>query len=169
MSITQQAGVFLRALELGGLPAAHVIRWTDKVIMAEESPPVWLLDLSILDPTRISDMLHLLHEHADHMECRELDIWILAHLFFAGQLAIEELFKSAFQACIMNYDAPKAEPFERLADILCSWDQLDFPDLNQGDWRERATAALNECQQACGELNNFLSDMFAHRRAEAER
>jgi hypothetical protein len=114
MSITQRAGVFLRALELGRLPAAQVICRTDKVIMAEEAPPVWLLDLSILDPTRIADMPGLLHEHADHMESRELDIWILAHLFFAGQVTIEELFKSAFEACILTYDAPKSEPFERL-------------------------------------------------------
>lgn len=106
-------------------------------------------------------MLHLLHEHAERMESRELDVCILAHLFFSGRISIADLFQQAFCACITEYASPKSAPFERLADILCHWDQMDLPDVSQGDWQRRASEALIECQRACGELPEFVLELYA--------
>lgn len=161
LSIPQKAGVALRAVEFGRLPADRLIRWADIAIAAEQSPPQWLLDLSLLDSSRFADMLHLLHQNAERMASREVDVCILAHLFSTGQLSITDLFQRAFSACLIEYDAPKSEPFEHLADVLCAWDQMDFPDLSQGDWQRRVSEALVECQRACGELPKFLSGLYA--------
>ena len=161
ISTPQQAGVALRALEFGRLSPVHVIRWSDNAIAREEKSPDWLLDLSLLNPSRFDDMVHLLHQHAPHMATRELDVCILAHLYFSAQISISELFQRAFLACILEYDTSKSEPFDRLADVLCVWDQLDFPDLNLGDWHQRASEALVECQHVCGELHEFVSELYA--------
>jgi hypothetical protein len=161
MSTPQQAGVVLRALEFGRLPAPAVIRWVDTTIAAEPTPPQWLLDLSLLNPAHFADMLHVLREHAECMESRELDVCILAHLYFACQISIRELFERAFEACITEYEAPDFAPFNRLADVLCDWDQMGFPDPSQGDLRQRVSEALAECQRACGELPKFVSVLYA--------
>ena len=161
MSTPQQAGIALRALEFGRLSPLHVIRWSDKAIAVEEKPQDWLIDLSLLDPSRFDDMLHLLHQNVPRMESRELDVCILAHLFFTARIPIVELFQRAFLACIMEYDTPISESFDRFADVLCDWDQLDFPELNHGDWHQRASEALVECQRACGELHEFVSELYA--------
>ena len=161
ISTLQQAGIAVRALEFGRLPALHVVRWADGVIVAKQSPPQWLLDLSLLDSSRFADMVLLLRRHAERMESRELDVCILAHLFFAGRISISELFERAFSACFTEYDTPMSVPFEQLADVLCEWDQLDFPDLSQGDWQQRASDALVECQRASGELQEFVSKLYA--------
>lgn len=160
MSTPQQAGVALRALEFGRLPAANVIRWTDRAIIAEKTPPEWLLDLSLLDSSRFDEMLHLLHQNAERMESRELDVCILAHLFFSGQMSITDLFPRASMPCLIEYETPMSEPFDRLADVLCHWDQFDFPDVSQGDWERRASEALAGCQRACGELAEFISELY---------
>lgn len=151
----------MRALEFGKLEPVQVIRWTDKVIVAEEAPPAWLLELSLLDPSRFAEMLHLLHEHAQPMESRELDVCILSRSFFTGQISISELFERAFAACFLEYATPMSEPFDRLADVLCEWDQLDFPDLSDGDWHRRVSEALIGCQRACGELHELVSELYS--------
>gem|GEM_PF-6472715 len=131
------------------------------MIVAEQTHQQWLLDLSLLDSSRFAEMLHVLHEHAETMESREVDVCILAHLFFTGQVSIRELFERAFPACISAYDTPMSAPFEQLADVLCDWDQMDLPDPRLGDWQQRVSVALVECQRACGEVSAFVSELYA--------
>ena len=130
-------------------------------IVAEQKPPQWLLDLSLLDSSRYAEMLQVLHEHAKRMDSREADVCILAHLFFTDQLSICELFQRAFTACVTEYDTPRSPPFEQLAAVLCDWDQKDLPDLTKGDLQRRASEALVGCQRACGELSEFVSELYA--------
>ena len=106
-------------------------------------------------------MLHVLHENAERMESRELDVCILAHLFFTGQISIRELFVRAFEVFFSTHYAPRSALFERLADVLCDWDQMDLPDPSQGGWQRRASEALVECQRDCGELSELVSELYA--------
>jgi len=161
ISTPQQAGIALRALEFGELPAQAVVRWADGAIIATERPPPWLIDLSLLDEARLDEMLRLLHQHAERMESREVDVCILAHLFFTGRLPTEQLFRRAFDACYLEYEAPRSAPVQKLGDILFHWDQAEFPDPNQGHWRLLTSEALVECQRACGDLTQFVSQLYA--------
>jgi hypothetical protein len=161
ISISQQAGIALRAVEFGELPVDAVVRWADSMIITDQRPPQWLIDLSMLKPDHFAEMLQLLHQHAERMESREVDICILAHLFFAGRLSLEQLFQRAFAACSIDYKVSKSGPFQQLTGILCEWDQLDFPDLGQAHWRLQASQALLNCQRECGDLTQFISRLYA--------
>ena len=161
MSIRQQAGIALRAVEFGELPADAVVRWADGVITTEQRPSHWLIDLSLLDSERFDEMLRLLHEHAEHMESRQVDICILAQLFFADRLSTEQLFQRAFAACRVDYKGSTSEPFKQLTRILCEWDQLNVPDLGQAHWRLQISEALVKCQRAYGDLTQFVSQLYA--------
>lgn len=160
MAITDKSGIMLRAVVFGGLPVPAIVRWADAAIIAERKPPQWLIELSLLDSARFAEMLHLLRQHVEEVKSREVDVCILAHLFFKGQISIEQLFRRVFEPCVCNYDTRRSEPFEKLAEVLCDWDMSDFPDLNQGNWRLRASEALIECQKACGELPQFISELY---------
>lgn len=151
----------LRAVEFGELSADAVVRWADGVITADQRAPQWLTDLSLLDSERFAEMLQLLHQHAECMESREVDVCILAHLFFAGRLPLEQLFQRAFAACCIDYKAPRSEPFEQLAGIFFKWDQSNFPNVAQGHWRLKTSEALVKCQRACGDLTRFVSELYA--------
>jgi hypothetical protein len=161
MATPDKSGVMLRAVVFGGLPVRAIVRWADEAIIAEQKPPQWLIDLSVLDSERFAEMLYLLRQHVKETKSREVDVCILAHLFFNGQLSIEQLFQRVFEACICDYDTPKSEPFERLADVLVDWDTSDLPDPAQGNWRVRVSEALMECQRACGDLPKTVSGLYA--------
>ncbi len=150
----------LRAVVFGGLPVQAIVRWADAEIIAEQKPPHWLIELSLLDSELFAEMIHLLRQHVEEVKSREVDVCILAHLFFKGRISIEQLFQRAFEACICDYDTPRSEPFEKLADVLRDWDMSDLPDPDQGNWRLRASEALRECQRECGESPQFIAELY---------
>lgn len=164
MTLSQQAYVVLRCLELAQLPAEAVMHWADNAIAAEHTPPPWLLDLSTLTLSRFGDMLRLLQAHGELHRPREVDICILAHQFQCGRISAQAAFSRAFVACCVDYDPkthPRTSPFEELADLLCELDQCDLARIEDGAWRQRLAGALAECQRESGELAPFVSGFLA--------
>jgi hypothetical protein len=162
MSIPEQAGIVLRCVEVGQLSSDSVIRWADSVIATCDVPEPWLIELSLLDTKHFADVVIALRQHGNPMQTVEIDIYILAELFFSGRRNMQEMMEQASHACFAgDSNVSRTLPFERLGDLLAEWDQLDLPDPERGDWRSRLSSQLRECQQSSPVVSMFVSQLFA--------
>jgi hypothetical protein len=61
MTLKDQAEFLARALESGLKTVPEVIAWADENIMQLESPPYWLLELSLMRKVKGQDVVHALY------------------------------------------------------------------------------------------------------------
>jgi hypothetical protein len=60
MTLNDQAEFFARALESDLKTVLEVIAWADENITQLETPPIWLLELSLMGRAKGQDVLHVL-------------------------------------------------------------------------------------------------------------
>jgi hypothetical protein len=62
MTLKDQAEFFARALESGLKTVSEVIAWADENIMQLETPPIWLLELSLMGKVKTQDVVNMLRQ-----------------------------------------------------------------------------------------------------------
>jgi hypothetical protein len=72
MTLKDQAEFFARALEGGLKTVPEVIAWADENITQLESPPNWLLELSMMGIAKGQDVLHVLRSVGGVVDERQI-------------------------------------------------------------------------------------------------
>jgi hypothetical protein len=86
MSLKDQAEFFARALESGLKTVSEVVVWADENILQLESPPHWLLELSLMEKAKGQDVVHVLREADGVVDERKIYQVVFGLLLEAVQL-----------------------------------------------------------------------------------
>jgi hypothetical protein len=99
------------ALESGYVRSPVWVDWAEKKIIELDSPPLWLLEMSLIDTAKKASILLWKYSRQIHqdtwncIECRELYLGFLYLQFERGNLKLEELLILAGQfADRINYE-----------------------------------------------------------------
>ena len=80
----QQAAIVVEAVEHGLLRVEGIIRWADSVIVADDKPASWLIELSTHDQQDITGFASLLRAHAAESLLLRWRVQIIVLAFDAG-------------------------------------------------------------------------------------
>ena len=130
MTISQQAAIVVEAVEHGLLRVVGIIRWADSVIVAEEKPASWLIDLSTHSPQDITGFVGLLRAHAADVLPLRWKVQIIVLAYDAGLLSVASSLPLLFRVLIFEANGAKKDSLdERLRDALVEWDQQEDLDV----------------------------------------
>jgi hypothetical protein len=91
MSLKDQAEFLARALESGLKTVPEVIAWADENITQFETPPYWLLELSLMRKAKGQDVVHVLHSAGGADEHRAYFGLLLEQVKLSRMTAYEAL------------------------------------------------------------------------------
>jgi hypothetical protein len=123
MTLSQQAAIVLEAVEHELLRVEGIIRWADAAIVPTEKPETWLIGLSTLNPSQITDFVSLLRTHAAESLPLRWRVQIIVLAFDAGLLSVASSLPLLFRVLIVERrGAERDSADEQLADALVEWD-----------------------------------------------
>jgi hypothetical protein len=126
MTLSQQAAILLEALDHELLRVDSIVRWADSAIVAADKPEAWLIELSTLDPSHITDFVTILHAHEDESLPLRWRVQITVLAYDAGLLSLAVSLRRLFTVVFIDgKGAERDSSDERLADALVEWDCLE--------------------------------------------
>ena len=145
MTLSEQVAILLETAELELLQPEDIVRWADKVIVAMDKPPVWVVDLSMLRSPHLIDFIGLLRLHADVPVTlrRRFQIVVLAHI--TGVLPLADTLPKLFRVAIVEHQGARRDALDaRLADALVDWDFQEELSVIEPSLRARFDALFRE-------------------------
>jgi hypothetical protein len=94
MTLKDQAEFLAQALESGLKTVPEVIAWADENIMQLETPPHWLLELSLMGKAKGQDVVHVLREADGVADERQIPAVFFASVLEnvgAGAMSVERV------------------------------------------------------------------------------
>jgi|GEM_PF-5749056 len=127
MTLSQQAAIMLEALEHELLRVDSIVRWADSAIVAADKPESWLIELSTLNPSHITDFVTILRAHADESLPLRWRVQIIVLAYDAGLLSLPVSLRRLFTILFIERKGVKKDSSDqRLADALVEWDCLEL-------------------------------------------
>ena len=142
MTLKDQAEFLARALESGLKTVPEVIAWTDEQITQLETPPHWLLELSLMGKAKSQNVVHVL---------RHVEGVVEEHKVYRGIFGL--IFEQVTSSRMTGYEAvgfllgQNAEHSKDVYRKLCSFD------AQYEDWMEFNIAGIPDIDR---ELIAFL-------------
>jgi hypothetical protein len=159
MTLSQQTAVLLEAVDDELLQPDDIVRWADKVIIAEKQPSYWLIELSTLNSPYLVDYVRILRPQASSsmplpMRSR-IQIIILA--YYAGLLSFRSCLPKLFRVMMVDHFELKRDALDaRLADALVDWDFQEDLDKIEASLRARFDNLFREYLMNVSELSAVL-------------
>ncbi len=127
MTLSEQCVVLIEAVEDELLQPEDIIRWADKIIVAMEKPPAWIIELSMSRSPHMVDYASRLREQASASPPVRLQIQVVVLAYDAGLLSLSATLSKLFRITMVERRGPSiTDPLaRRLVGALADWDQQD--------------------------------------------
>jgi hypothetical protein len=145
MTLSEQSAVLVEAVEQELLRQVDIVRWADGVIVAMDTPPGWVIDLSVLSSPHLVDFVSVLREHASAAMSLHRRIQIVLLAYSSGALSFADTLPKLFRVVILDrHGASRDTLDERLADALVDWDFQEDLSVIEPPLRARFEALFRE-------------------------
>ncbi len=162
MTFPEQGAILIEAIEEEILQADDLVQWADRVIMAMEKPPAWIIELSTLGSPFTIDFASRLRVQASAplAASRQIQLIVLAHE--AGLLTLPGTLCKLFRITMTERRGPPiTDPLgRRLVDALLHWDQQDDLDVIEPPLRARLTELFREYRTNADDIIAILPWKF---------
>ncbi len=160
MTLLEQCAVLIEAGEARLLQVGDVVQWADKLIVALDKPPPWIIELSTLHSNHVADYLLLLRQQTSVQLSPRQRIQLLIHAYQLNRLSLDELLQKCFEIIILEENKNLlTESENRLADLLVEWDCNDLI-INQ-DLKSRFEEQFSEYMSGAEETTFLLQKLMS--------
>ena len=145
MTLPEQSAVLVEAVEHGLLRQEDIVRWADGFIVAMDTPPGWVIDLSVLSSPHLVDFVGVLREHAAAPMSLHRRIQIVLLAYSSGAFSFADTLPKLFRIVILEQHGMRRDTLEeRLADALVDWDFQEDLSVIEPPLRARFEALFQE-------------------------
>ena len=154
MTLYQQAAIVLEAVEQGFFHEDGIIRWADSIIADTGKPEPWLIKLTMLASTNITDYTRILRGHGAESVPLRWRVQMVALAHQNGLLNLHDGLPKLFNIFVFdNKEAGKDSLDEQLHSALVEWESQGCLEVLEHSLAAKYEKLLREYLADAGEVS----------------